>query len=306
MQHRRYVEYSSVRACTRCCIDSTESTRQDITGGAYFLEPRCVFEIQYEHTHFVVITEFEQALPGTIPALTTSMLSLNKSASLKVSRQETFWRSMPNFALPSVCTTGLFSTPFKGCTGRRVRMPTVQKTAQLGTSRVNAFSVCYSFPSPVHFNALQVVHRPSSENTDGARDRATWDIASQNLFCVLLFCSSGSVFSVARGLEGKRPQDGPGHGQQARAVLGENCMEVYKRVYVRSVTKLTVMAPGQDLDEFLYIMDSCQDRLSTSTPSGGSTDRQYEDILLQALSQDSKSVRRAHLERREFGLVDMR
>ena len=36
----------------------------------------------------------------------------------------------------------------------------------------------------------------------------------------------------------------------------------------------TKMTPGQDPDEFLYIMDSRRDRLNTSTPPEGPTDRQ--------------------------------
>ena len=68
----------------------------------------------------------------------------------------------------------------------------------------------------------------------------------------------------------------------------------------------TKMTPGQDPDEFLYIMDSRRDRLNTSTPPEGPTDRQYEDILLQALSPDYESIRRAHLKRRDFGLADIR
>ena len=52
----------------------------------------------------------------------------------------------------------------------------------------------------------------------------------------------------------------------------------------------TKMTPGQDPDEFLYIMDSRRDRLNTSTPPEGPTDRQYEDILLQALSPDYESI----------------
>ena len=68
----------------------------------------------------------------------------------------------------------------------------------------------------------------------------------------------------------------------------------------------TKMTPGQDPDEFLYIMDSRRDRLNTSTRPEGPTDRQYEDILLQALSPDYESIRRAHLERRDFGLADIR
>ena len=68
----------------------------------------------------------------------------------------------------------------------------------------------------------------------------------------------------------------------------------------------TKMTPGEDPDEFLYIMDSGRNRLSTSTPTEGPTDRQYEDILLQALPPDYESIRKAHLERRDFGLADNR
>ena len=42
----------------------------------------------------------------------------------------------------------------------------------------------------------------------------------------------------------------------------------------------TKMTPGQDPDKFLHIMDSCRE------PPEGPTDRQYDDILLQALSPD--------------------
>ena len=41
--------------------------------------------------------------------------------------------------------------------------------------------------------------------------------------------------------------------------------------------------PGQDRDEYLYIMDSGRDQLNTSTTTEDPTDRQYDDILLQAL-----------------------
>ena len=58
----------------------------------------------------------------------------------------------------------------------------------------------------------------------------------------------------------------------------------------------TKMTLGQDPDEFLYIMDNCRDRLNRSIPPEDPTNRQYGDILLQALSPDYKSIRRAHLE----------
>ena len=68
----------------------------------------------------------------------------------------------------------------------------------------------------------------------------------------------------------------------------------------------TKMSPGQDPDEFLYIMDSGRNRLNTNTPTEGLRDWQDEDFLLQALSPDYESIRRAHLERRDFGLADNR
>ena len=68
----------------------------------------------------------------------------------------------------------------------------------------------------------------------------------------------------------------------------------------------TRMRPGQDLDNYLYHMDSCRDRLNACDPPEGPTDRQYEDIILQALPLEYDRIRQTHLERREFGLVDIR
>ena len=157
-------------------------------------------------------------------------------------------------------------------------------------------------------NVLQGVQRPSSENIDGATDRATWDVANHNIFCVLFLTTSGSEFSVVRRFEKKRLRDVPGHCQQAWVALCEKfdgcSREALRAEHYRM--NHTKMAPGQDPDEFLYIVDSCRDRLNRSTPPEGPTDRQYEDILLQALSPDYESIQRAHLERRDFGLADIR
>ena len=68
----------------------------------------------------------------------------------------------------------------------------------------------------------------------------------------------------------------------------------------------TKRTPGQDPDEFFYIMDSFWDRLNMSTSPEGPTDRQHEGILLQALSPDYEITRRDHLERRDLGLADNR
>ena len=52
--------------------------------------------------------------------------------------------------------------------------------------------------------------------------------------------------------------------------------------------KHTNMIPGQDPDEFLYIMGSCRGRLIRSILPEGPIDRKYEDIPLQTLSSDTK------------------
>ena len=48
----------------------------------------------------------------------------------------------------------------------------------------------------------------------------------------------------------------------------------------------TQMRPGQDLDDYLYHMDSCRDRLNACDPPEDPTDRQHEDIILQALPSE--------------------
>ena len=62
----------------------------------------------------------------------------------------------------------------------------------------------------------------------------------------------------------------------------------------------------QDPDGCLYRMDRCHDRLNACDPAAGAADHQYEDVLLQALPPEYKAIRQAHLERRDFGLADIR
>ena len=70
--------------------------------------------------------------------------------------------------------------------------------------------------------------------------------------------------------------------------------------------KYPKITPGQDPDEFLHIMNSYRDLVNTSTPPESPADRQYGNILLQVSSQYFESIRRAHLERRDYGLADIR
>ena len=66
------------------------------------------------------------------------------------------------------------------------------------------------------------------------------------------------------------------------------------------------MTPSQDPEELLYIMDSCRDHPNTNIPPEGPTAWEYENIILQALSLVYESDQRAHLERWDFGLADIR
>ena len=68
----------------------------------------------------------------------------------------------------------------------------------------------------------------------------------------------------------------------------------------------TRMRPDQDVDEYLSNMDSCRVRLNACDPLQGPTDRQYEDIILQALPSEYDRIRQTHLERRDVGLADTR
>lgn len=54
------------------------------------------------------------------------------------------------------------------------------------------------------------------------------------------------------------------------------------------------------------MMDSCRHRLNARIPPEGLMDWQYKGIVLQALSPDYESIQRACLERRNFGLANIR
>ena len=71
-------------------------------------------------------------------------------------------------------------------------------------------------------------------------------------------------------------------------------------------TTSTRMHPGQDPDDNFYHTDSCRDRLNACEPPEGPTDRQYEAIILQALTPEYDRIRQTHLESRDFVLADIR
>ena len=66
------------------------------------------------------------------------------------------------------------------------------------------------------------------------------------------------------------------------------------------------MSPGQDPDEFLYELDTRRERLNACDPPEGPADRQFEDIILQALPPEYERIRISHLEKPDFGIADIR
>ena len=103
-------------------------------------------------------------------------------------------------------------------------------------------------------------------------------------------------------------QDGPEHGQQIWVALYDKSAGCSRETLRAEHCKMnhTKMIPDQDPDEFLYTIKSCRDRFNTSSPPEGPTDRQFENILQQALSPDYETVRIAYLERWDFGFEDIR
>ena len=147
--------------------------------------------------------------------------------------------------------------------------------------------------------------RPSEFDADQETARATWDAANQDLYSALFFTIAGSAFSVVRKFQGKTPAGGAGHGQQSSSREIDGCSRAAIRAdHIRMPS--TRMRPGQDPDDYMYHMDSCGDRLNACNSPDGPKDRQYEDTITQVLPSEYDRIRQTHLERRDFGLADIR
>ena len=101
---------------------------------------------------------------------------------------------------------------------------------------------------------------------NAALDIATerrWQQANHDLWCILFLTTSGSANNVVKKFEGKRLEDGTGNGQAAWNALNEKYNSHKKETRRACHKKLvnTKMEPGQDPDDFIFIMDKCRDRL---------------------------------------------
>ena len=66
------------------------------------------------------------------------------------------------------------------------------------------------------------------------------------------------------------------------------------------------MSPSQDPDKLLYELDTRRERLNACDPQEGPMDRQFEDIILQALPAEYERIRTSHLEKSDFRIADIR
>ena len=104
------------------------------------------------------------------------------------------------------------------------------------------------------FRVLQGAPVPSpATDTDGSKF-AAWNTASEDLYNELLFTTKGAACFVVRRFPGKTLDEGPGHGQRARAALHEIFDGCSAKVLRAKHAKMNSarMSPGQDPDEFLY------------------------------------------------------
>ena len=155
--------------------------------------------------------------------------------------------------------------------------------------------------------------QPSS-STLGSTDTATLNAVAEHkglqshqcLWSVLLLTTSGSANNAVKTFEGKRPEDGAGHGQLvAWKALTEkyngHTNEARRACHEKVVN--TKMEPGQDPDDLFLVLDECRDLLEM-----GQTvhDERYVNIIHQALPLEYQRVRTASYERRDHGLNGIR
>ena len=129
---------------------------------------------------------------------------------------------------------------------------------------------CPSLYSKPVFEVFQGKAQASS-TTLGSTDTATldavaeqkWQQANQDLLSVLLLTTSGSASNTVEKFEGKRPEDGAGHVPVAWKALTEKCSGHTKGTRRACHEKLvnTKMEPGQDPDDFFFVLDECRDFL---------------------------------------------
>ena len=158
------------------------------------------------------------------------------------------------------------------------------------------------------FPVLQGAPVPSvATDIDGSK-LAVLNTANEDLYNVLLFTTKGAACSVVHRFAGKILEEGSGHGQRAWAALREKLDGCLREAFKAKHAKMNSarMSPGDNPDEFLYELDTRRESLNAYDPLEGPTDRQFEDIIPQALPPEYERIRTSHLEKPDFRIADIR
>ena len=142
------------------------------------------------------------------------------------------------------------------------------------------------------------------KDTDGSK-LVAWNTANEDLYNMLFFTTESAACSVVRRFAGKTLDEGSGHGQCTWAPFREKFDGCSREALRAEHAKMNFerMSPGQDLDEFLYELDTRRKRFNACDPPEGPTDRQFEDTILQALQPEYECIRTLHLEKPKFGIA---
>ena len=133
-----------------------------------------------------------------------------------------------------------------------------------------------SIYNKVIFDILRGRERPLEIRDGQATVRAAWDAANHDLFSVrvLLFLTGGSASSSFGFSRTRHPRTRPDIWRGQRCA--KSSKGVHAKRFARSMPRRTTRQTkrsGQDPDEYLYIIDSCRDRLNERDPLEGPTDR---------------------------------
>ena len=105
---------------------------------------------------------------------------------------------------------------------------------------------------------------------------------------MLFFTTKGAACSVVRR-----------SSRKVRRLFGEALRAKHAKM------SSAQMSPGQDPDGFLYELDTRRERFNACDSPEGPTDRQFEDIILQALPPEYEHISTSHLEKSDFGIADI-
>ena len=154
------------------------------------------------------------------------------------------------------------------------------------------------------FDVLNGEECPQDTSNPDAIEK--WNSDNWDLFSILFFATTGSAHTVVRQFEGKKQGEGLGNGVAAWEALAEKYDSFTKETRRACYEELTTnkMAQGEDPDDFFTKMEDLRERLKDMGEIV--SDERFEDIILQAISNDYDYVRQTSFRVRDFGLKEIK